>query len=181
MSVVVFLRGVNVGGHKTFRPSELAKKLARRGVRSIGAAGTFVVDRPGNRKVLRCEFLDALGFDAELMVCSAGELGALERAESLRPVVGPDVEREVSALAVAPRPAPRLPIERPEGSTWQVRMVRIAGRLVVSLRRRTDARLLYTNQVVEKVLGVPATMRNWRTISSVLDCLTPPPRDTTRA
>ena len=46
MTLVVFLRGVNVGGYKTFRPSLLAKELAEFDVVNIGAAGTFVVRKP---------------------------------------------------------------------------------------------------------------------------------------
>ena len=59
MAVVVFLRGVNVGGHRTFRPSILAKELSDYGVVNVGAAGTFVVRKPG----LRAKF------HAELLVC----------------------------------------------------------------------------------------------------------------
>ncbi len=47
MAVVVFLRGVNVGGHRTFRPSLLAKELHDYDVVNVGAAGTFVVRKPG--------------------------------------------------------------------------------------------------------------------------------------
>ena len=46
MALVVFLRGVNVGGHRTFRPTVLAKQLKHLGAVNIGAAGTFVVHRP---------------------------------------------------------------------------------------------------------------------------------------
>jgi uncharacterized protein (DUF1697 family) len=42
MALVVFLRGVNVGGHRTFRPSILARELSDYGVVNVGAAGTFV-------------------------------------------------------------------------------------------------------------------------------------------
>ena len=46
MALVVFLRGVNVGGHRTVRPTMLAQQLKRYDVVNIGAAGTFVVRRP---------------------------------------------------------------------------------------------------------------------------------------
>jgi uncharacterized protein (DUF1697 family) len=47
MALVVLLRGVNVGGHKTFRPKRLAERLRDLDVVNIGAAGTFVVRRRG--------------------------------------------------------------------------------------------------------------------------------------
>jgi hypothetical protein len=53
VSLVVFLRGVNVGGHRTFRPSILAKGLSDYGVVNVGAAGTFVVRKPGSKTKFR--------------------------------------------------------------------------------------------------------------------------------
>ena len=62
---VVFLKGVNVGGHRSFRPKLLATQLANYEVTSIGAAGTFVVFKPATEARLRAEFLNRLPFDAE--------------------------------------------------------------------------------------------------------------------
>ena len=39
MALVAFLRGVNVGGHRRFRPSLLAKELAGYDVVNVGATG----------------------------------------------------------------------------------------------------------------------------------------------
>ena len=57
MALVVFLKGINVGGHRTFRPSVLAKQLTRFDVVNVGAAGTFVIRRPTNRSQVRAEIL----------------------------------------------------------------------------------------------------------------------------
>ena len=46
MALVVLLRGVNVGGHRTFRPTVLVRRLESLDVVNVGAAGTFVVRRP---------------------------------------------------------------------------------------------------------------------------------------
>jgi hypothetical protein len=45
MALVVFLRGVNVGGFRTFRPSILARELSDYDAVNVGAAGAFVVRR----------------------------------------------------------------------------------------------------------------------------------------
>jgi hypothetical protein len=58
MALVVFIRGVNVGGHRTFRPSVLARGLSDYGVVNVGAAGTFVVRKPAleqNSELLPCQ------------------------------------------------------------------------------------------------------------------------------
>jgi hypothetical protein len=41
VALVVFLRGANVGGHRTFRPAVLARDLEHLDAVNIGAAGTF--------------------------------------------------------------------------------------------------------------------------------------------
>jgi uncharacterized protein (DUF1697 family) len=71
MAAVVFLRGVNVGGHKSFRPAAFAKELSQLGVVNIGAAGTFVVQKRVSQAALRDELLRCLPVKAELMICSA--------------------------------------------------------------------------------------------------------------
>ena len=66
MALVVFLRGVNVGGHRTFRPSVLAKELSEYDVVNVGAAGTFVVRKPGARAKFRAELRRRLPFVADV-------------------------------------------------------------------------------------------------------------------
>src|SRR6516225_8931813 len=100
MALVVFLRGVNVGGHRTFRPSVLAKELSTYEVVNVGAAGTFVVWKPGPRAKFRAELIRRLPFEAEVMLCDGRDLVALEAedpfgAEELQP----DVVRFVSVLS----------------------------------------------------------------------------------
>jgi ABC-type phosphate transport system auxiliary subunit len=55
VAVVVLLIGVNVGGHRTFRPSVLAEQLQHLAAVNIGAAGTFVIRRSVPRAQLRVE------------------------------------------------------------------------------------------------------------------------------
>ena len=50
------------------------------------------------------------------------------------------------------------------------RVIAITGRFVLSLRRLGQT---YSNAVVEKHLGVPATTRNWNTIEAIRDILQP--------
>jgi hypothetical protein len=66
MALVVFIRGVNVGGRRTIRPSVLARGLSDYSVVNVGAAGTFVVRKPCSRAKFRATLLP---FKAE--VCSA--------------------------------------------------------------------------------------------------------------
>jgi hypothetical protein len=84
MALVVFLRGINVGGHRTFRPSILAKELSDYDVVNVGAAGTFVVRKPGPRAKFRAELLRKLPFEAKVVFCDGRDLVRLERADPFR-------------------------------------------------------------------------------------------------
>ena len=104
MALVVFLRGVNVGGHRTFRPSILARDLSDYGVVNVGAAGTFVVRKPGDREKFRAELLRKLPFEAEVVLCDGRDL---IRVVTENPFGGelarPDIVRFVSILSQANR------------------------------------------------------------------------------
>src|SRR5215469_5049982 len=67
MALVVFLRGVNVGGHRTFRPSILARELNDYGVVNVGAADTFVVRKPGPRAKFHAELLRKLRQESSVL------------------------------------------------------------------------------------------------------------------
>jgi uncharacterized glyoxalase superfamily protein PhnB len=113
-SLVVFLRGVNVGGHRTFRPSALARKLSKYDVVNVGAAGTFVVRKPGSRTAFRAELLRRLPFGAEVVLCDGRDLVRLQTENPFgKATTGPDVVRFVSFLSKAARVHPSLPIVLP--------------------------------------------------------------------
>lgn len=172
MALLVFLRGVNVGGHKAFQPSALARELADFDVVNVGAAGTFVIRKTISQATLRAEMLRRLPVKAELMTCRSRDVLELaSRAPFRDDPSDKDVTRYVSVLAKRPRKFPSLPISQPAGDNWQVKIIGVTGRFALSLHRRLGRTLLYPNEVVEKKLGVSATTRNWNTISAVCEVL----------
>src|SRR6266496_923410 len=74
MALVVLLRGVNVGGHRTFRPTTLDAQLKHLDAVNIGAAGTFVIRQPVTRAQLRAELARRLPFVAGIMICQGREI-----------------------------------------------------------------------------------------------------------
>ncbi len=172
MAWVVFLRGVNVGGHKAFRPSVVAKELSKFDVINVGAAGTFVVRKAIPLAALRAALTRKLPVAAEMMICRAQDIGALLTGEPF-PEAAADGEttRYVSALEKRPRTLPPLPIRQPSGDEWQVKVTEVRGRFALSLHRRAGRKLIYPNEVVEKHFGVSATTRNWNTIRAIGDIL----------
>ena len=97
VALVVLLKGVNVGGGRTFRPSMLAGQLKHLDAVSIGAAGTFVIRRPVSRAHLLSEFARRLPFDARIMICQGREIVRLTSRDFFSgDDVRPDIVRFVS-------------------------------------------------------------------------------------
>lgn len=168
MSLVVFMRGVNVGGQKTFRPSLLAKELAHLGVVNLGAAGTFIVHATVTQAALRAEFRDRLPFETELIICRGRELIDLVSGEPFPDRPADEGERRfVSVMARRPRKLPSLPVAEPAGGRWEVKIVAVNGRFALSRWRRLGRSFVDPNGIVEGRLGVSATTRNWTTISKL--------------
>jgi uncharacterized protein (DUF1697 family) len=168
MALIVFLRGINVGGHRTFRPSLLARDLAAYDVVNVGAAGTLVVRKPESRSKFLAELRRKLPFKAEIAFCDARDLIQLEMENPFAAEPPhPDVVRFVSILSKVGRGEVSLPIAFPGGEEWFVRIIGSRNRLVFGVYRRHMRTIGYLGQI-DQLFGAPATTRSWNTMQSVL-------------
>jgi uncharacterized protein (DUF1697 family) len=168
MALVVFLRGVNVGGHRTFRPSILRSELSDFDVVNVGAAGTFIVRKPGSRGKFRAELLRKLPFAAEVVLCEGRDLIRLETENPFGTEPSrPDIVRFVSILSRAGRLRATLPVTFPPHGEWLVRVIASNKQFVFGMYRRQLKTISYLGQI-DKLFGMPATTRNWNTILAVL-------------
>lgn len=171
MALVVFFRGINVGGHRRLRPSVLAKELAAHDVVNVGAAGTFVVRNAGSRAGFLAELRRKLPFETEIATCEGRDL---LRLETENPFEGepsrPDTVRFVSVLGKAGHRGASAPLSIPEGRNWYVRVIGRKGRFVFGVYRRHMKTIGYLGQL-DELFGAPATTRGWTTILSVLRIL----------
>jgi uncharacterized protein (DUF1697 family) len=171
MALVVLLRGVNVGGHRTFRPTQLAERLKHLGVVNIGAAGTFVVRQPMTPAQLRAEVARQLPFDAEIVICQGRDITRLvSQNHFVGEPVGPDTVRFVSVLSERPRLAPLAPISFPASGQWLLKIVTRQNRFVLGIYRRHMKVIGYLG-ALDRVYGVPVTTRNWNTIAAIAEVL----------
>ena len=172
MALVVLLRGVNVGGHRTFRPTTLVKQLKHLDAVNIGAAGTFVIRRPITQAQLRAELTRRLPFNTEIVICQGREIVRLISAKHFADhPVRPDTVRFVSILRRRPRSAPPTPICLPPTGKWLLKILARDDRFVFGVYRRHMKVIGYLG-TLDRLFGVPATTRNWNTmlaIRSVLD------------
>src|SRR5215469_1359419 len=166
MALVVLLRGVNVGGHRSFRPAKFVEQLKHLDAVNIGATGVFVIRRPVSGTQLRSEIATRLPFETEMMICQGREFApllshaAFERA-------APDEVRFVSVLSRRPRPMPKLPLIMPTEGRWLLKLAACEGRFVLGVYRRDMKVIGYLGQL-ERILGVPVTTRNWNTIEAIV-------------
>ena len=171
MALVVLLRGVNVGGHRTFRPTALVNQLKHLDAVNIGAAGTLVIRRPVSQAQLRAELTRRLPFDTEIMICQGREI---VRLISQDPFAGqpvrPDVVRFVSVLSKRPRAAPSMPLTLPASGTWLLKILARDNRFVVGVYRRHMKVIGYLG-TFDRLFGVPVTTRNWNTITAIAKVL----------
>jgi uncharacterized protein (DUF1697 family) len=171
VALVVLLRGVNVGGHRSFRPTALAAQLKHLDAVNIGAAGTLVIRRPITRTQLRVELARRLPFDAEIVICQGRELiSAMSRNHLARQPVRPDIVRFVSVLSRRPRSAPPIPMNIPSSGSWLLKIVARDDRFVFGVYRRHMKVIGYLGRL-DRLFGVPATTRSWNTVTAIARAL----------
>jgi uncharacterized protein (DUF1697 family) len=167
MALVVLLRGVNVGGHKTFRPSILAEQLKHLDAVNIGAAGNFVIRRPISRTQLRAELARRLPFEAEIVICQGREIVELVSDDPfVRQPTGPDIVRFVSVLTQRPRSQPSMPVSFPPNGKWLLKILARKGQFVLGMYRRNMKVITYLG-MLDRLFGVRVTSRNWNTITAI--------------
>jgi len=169
--MVVFLRGINVGGYRRFRPSVLAKQLSAYDVVNVGAAGTLVVRKPGSRAEFLARLRRKLPQGAVFAVCSGRDLIRLAYENPFRSQSPhPDQIPFVSILSRAARPNASLPFSIPDFGQWFVRVMGFQNRLIFGVYRRRMKSITYLGQL-DRLFGAPTTTRHWHTILSVVRIL----------
>jgi uncharacterized protein (DUF1697 family) len=171
MRWVVFLRAVNVGKANRCQPAMIARQLSRLGVINIGAVGTFVVREDVKESTLRATIAKKLPFKCEIMICPTRDIIKLASKD---PFVGQpsdsNITRFVNVLAKRLPSPPPLPLCLPADEDWLLKVIAIENRFVLGLYHREMKAISYLGKV-EKLLGVPATNRNWNTILKIAQIL----------
>ncbi len=167
MALVVLLRGVNVGGHRTFRPTTLIRQLKHLDAVNIGAAGTFVIRQPVTPARLRAELASRLPFKAEITICQGREIvRLLSQDHFANQPMRPDIVRFVSVLSERPRLAPSMPMSFPSSGRWLLKILARDNRFVFGVYRRHMKVIGYLG-TIDRLFGVPVTTRNWNTLTAI--------------
>ena len=167
MALVVFLRGLNVGGYRNFRPAALARQLHHLDAVNIGAAGTFVIRKPISRSRLHAEIKRRVPFEAEIAICTDRDIRRLISLDPFRQHrIRPDIVRFVSVLSRRPVATPPLRVIFRLDGKWLLKVLAHDGRFVVGLYRRHMKVIGYLGKL-DRMFGMPVTTRNWNTITAI--------------
>jgi uncharacterized protein (DUF1697 family) len=171
VALVLFLRGVNVGGHRTFRPTKLAEALKHLGAVNIGTAGTLVIRRRMTHAQARAAVARELPFVADIVVCRGREI---EDLLSKDPYAGeslqPGIVRFVSVLSQRPRLTPSTPMRFPTTGRWLLKILGRRNRFVIGMYRR-HMKVIGLLGTLDRLYGVSVTTRNWNTIAAIANVL----------
>jgi uncharacterized protein (DUF1697 family) len=171
MRRVVFLRGVNVGKANRCQPAVIARQLSQFGIINVGAVGTFVVCKNVSESALRSAIAKKLPFKCEIMICPARDILKLASKNPFsKEHLEPNITRFVNVLTKRLPSPPSVPLCLPSPDEWMLKIIAIENRFVLGLYRREMKAISYLGKA-EKLLGVPATTRNWNTIEKVAGIL----------
>ena len=171
---VAFLRAINVGGHAKVNMSELREAFAAAGCRNVRThiqSSNVIFESPAQdlAKLLHnvlAKLRNLLDGEQVIMLRTAGEIEEIIRKAPFKDVEAePGIKLYVAFLSQKPRSKPRLPLV---SSREALEAVAISDREVfVVSRRKKNGFFGFPNLLVEKELGVPATTRNWTTVSKI--------------
>jgi uncharacterized protein (DUF1697 family) len=174
MSLVLFLRGVNVGGNRTFRPAQLPARVPHLALENLGAAGTFIARAPLPAAEVVAAVAQALPFENPIITCPGERILRLVRDNPLKRYAGDTtITRFVGFLGAPLEAEPILPIEFKDGRRWLIRVLELRDDMVLGAYRREPKTISMLGRV-DRLFDVPITVRNWNTVEAIAKRLAPP-------
>ncbi len=177
---VAFLRGINVGGHKTVKMEELKRAFESLGfeqVETLLASGNVLFDSPAASEsalVKKIEKTLATAFGFEIGVC-VRRIEELQRLAETSPFAGvkvtPQTRLYVTFLAEKPKSGLKIPYESPDKNFKIIRATE--SELCSVLTLSPNSRTVDLMSILEKKFGGRVTTRNWNTINKVLKASKP--------
>jgi uncharacterized protein (DUF1697 family) len=175
---VAFLRAINVAGHAIVSMTDLRDAFADAGclsVRTYIQSGNVIFDSAGVAEAvlfqrIRSQVRALIGAEPGIVFRTARQVDALVRSAPFKALgTGPALKLYVVCLAEKPSVRPRFPLRLPKEALEAVGMKGLDV-LVVS-RRKPSGFYGFPNNFIEKELGVPATSRNWTTMTKMAGLL----------
>ena len=167
-----FLRGINVGGHRIIKMEDLRRMFEAFGCRNVSTfiqSGNVIFESPktgaeGLEEEIQAKLAKSLGYEVEIFLRT---LRALEKIAAQSPFQ----EDENSTVYVA------FLKKKPDRKAGQALLAlqnkvdefSIKDREVYCFRHKDKGESILSNNLLEKMLGTPATTRNMTSIRKILE------------
>jgi len=170
---IAFLRAINVGGHnvKMSQLRELFAAIECANVETFIASGNVIFESPGTNvpaleRQIERHLLQSLGYAVATFIRTSAELAAVARYQPFAPA---ELAAEGNSLYVAFLPAPPAAAAEQKLSTFRTTVddFHVHEREVYWLRRKKLSESTFSGALLEKTLGLPATMRNITTVKKL--------------
>ena len=170
---VALLRAINVGGRNVKMDTirKLFGSLGFSNVETFIASGNVIFDSPAeDARTLEREIEDhlreSLGYEVATFVRSAPELADISR---YRPFEASDLDAEGNSLYIAFLPAPPNAEAEQKLMTFRTEVddFRVHGREAYWLCRKRMSESSFSGALLEKAVGMPATIRNATTVEKL--------------
>ena len=173
---VVFLRAVNVGGHGVVRMTDVRDAFVAAGCRNVRTyiqTGNVVFDASEKTigsllEKIRRRMKRLLGHEPGVAVRTLAELEGLMKSSPFRKMKDdPKVKLCVAFLANKPSRTPTFPLVSDKEQLEAISMKNLD--VFIVSRRKPNGWFGFPLAVLEKEIQVPATVRNWSTVTKVVD------------
>ena len=173
LTYVALLRGINLSGHKIVKMDQLRKAFEDLGfedVKTYIQSGNVVFRAPPRAcqdlaKRIEEKVLRQFGFPVPVVVKTAGEIGEVIRDNPLLKEKDIDLSKlHVTFLSCAPD---KSALKMLDGVAALRTSFTVRGRQFISIVRTDTHESKLANNVLEKMLKVGTTTRNWRTVNKL--------------
>jgi uncharacterized protein (DUF1697 family) len=170
---IAFLRAINVGGHtvKMKQLSELFAAIEFANVETFIASGNVIFESPiANTQALEQQIerhlQQSLGYAVATFIRTSAELAAVARYQPFAP---DELAAEGNSLYVAFLPAPPAIAAKQKLLAFRstVDDFHVHEREVYWLSRKNISESTFSGALLEKTIGMPATMRNITTVKKL--------------
>ena len=176
MEYVAFLRGINVGGHKSVKMADLRtafEAMGFRNVRTVLASGNVVFEAspPASSEEAAARIAEGLeqtfGYPVSVTVRTRGDLRRLVDSDPFNGVTRtPDTRLYITFLSQPAKSRPDFAYESPRGGLTIRRISpgEVAGMVILSPGHGTTELMA----LLDKEFGAAITTRSWDTIEKVM-------------
>jgi uncharacterized protein (DUF1697 family) len=170
---VAFIRAINVAGHARVKMDAVKTAFTAAGCQRVTTfiqSGNVLFDAPERskkriveniRKVLR----QLVGEEATVLFRTLREVNEIVKGNPFADVADSTAKLYVVFLAQQSKNRPSFPLRSEKEALEAIRMTNLE--VFVVSGRKSSGFYGFPNNFIEKELGVPATSRNWSTVSKI--------------